>query len=587
MPILAVRVLLQLLLALGLPSAIAPSAHAAEPLVLSLRDSQPQREIWPAVRVLADPQAVLDWSSALAKWQEFAVPDVPEGNLGFQREPVWLAIAIDVLEGDGQWVFDLEYPPFNEAKLFLVSEGQLLSEVTVGSGLAYQARPMRTRTHAAQLTLRAGQSYQLLVRLHTSSAMVLPLTLSKPAAYHEREAMRLVTQGLMFGLTAALLAYSLFNGFSLRSNLFVLYSALLLGSTAFIADFSGLGQQFLWSERRGITAMISPLSALLALAAAGPFVMQALETRRLNVWLHRGLIMLSGFAAVLFVLGLLGILEYKQLQVVATIIGPLIPMLAVPAAWKRARNGEAIGYYMLLGWGTYVAGALATASLLRGLIPANFWTLHLFQWASLLEMLAWLRVLSLHIEALRLEALRDAAAVRDLSAIALTDALTGLGNRRALDRALGEALERASAQRQMAVFMIDLDGFKAVNDRFGHEVGDLLLIEVGRRLVQELRRTDVVTRLGGDEFVVLAEGLQSESEARSMGDKLLAAFNQPVLVNGQNCPIGMTIGFALAPVDARLPADLLRMADTAMYAGKRAGRHRIQRCAAGDLAVAA
>ena len=141
-----------------------------------------------------------------------------------------------------------------------------------------------------------------------------------------------------------------------------------------------------------------------------------------------------------------------------------------------------MGLYMVLGWGSYVAGAISMVCLLRGLVPANFWTLHLLQWASLLEMLAWLRVLGLHIDAVRQDAERNAAAVRDLSTIAHTDALTGLPNRRGLDLALQAALGRSTTQRQLAVFLIDLDGFKAVNDSLGHAAGDQLLVQVGQRL---------------------------------------------------------------------------------------------------------
>ena len=101
-----------------------------------------------------------------------------------------------------------------------------------------------------------------------------------------------------------------------------------------------------------------------------------------------------------------------------------------------------------------------------------------------------------------------------------------------------------------------------------------------------MRRSDVVARLGGDEFVVLAEGLQGEAEAQVIGRKLLDAFAQPVPVDGQACRIGLTIGFALAPQDSALAAELMRMADAAMYEGKRQGRHRVKRGGAGVPALA-
>ena len=142
------------------------------------------------------------------------------------------------------------------------------------------------------------------------------------------------------------------------------------------------------------------------------------------------------------------------------------------------------------------------------------------------------------------------------------------------------ALAQAAPGRGLAVFMLDLDGFKAVNDRLGHEAGDSLLVQVSQRLKQPLRRSDVVARLGGDEFVVLAQGVADPAVALAIGRKLLAACDAPFQVNGQDCRVGLTIGFALSPEDGLDAAALLRQADAAMYAGKQAGRHQLRRAGA-------
>jgi diguanylate cyclase (GGDEF)-like protein len=562
------------------------AAAAPEAAALQLSPAHPAVAVWPAVRVLVDPGGALDWRTALSRLGDFHVPAGPSGNFGHQREPVWLALPLQVADGDGRWVFDIDYPPLNEARLYLVADGALVHQVTVGSALPFAQRPMHTRSHAAMLTLTPGRHYQLLVRVRTDSAMVLPMSLSTPDAYHAREAGSLVEQGLVLGISLALLAYCLVHGLILRDSLFGLYGGLLLGSSAFLIDFFGLGQQFLWSQRQGLTALISPLSVLLAMAAGGAFLMRALDSRRISLRLHRGLVLMSGTAGLVLVAGLLGLLDYRSAQMMASLLGPFVPMLGIPLAWMRARQGDRMAAYMLIGWTIYVLGTLCLIGLLRGLLPANFWTLHLFQWASLLEMLAWLRVLGLHSEAAQAAAQRDAAAVRDLSVIARTDALTGLPNRRGLDTALSDALTHADSGRLLAIFMIDLDGFKAVNDQHGHAVGDQLLVEVGRRLVRELRRSDTVARLGGDEFVVVAEALDNEAQAELIGRKLLDAFALPVMVGGHTCRIGLTIGYALAPNDGRAPSALLRVADQAMYAGKRAGRHRVQRGPAQQLTPA-
>ena len=127
------------------------------------------------------------------------------------------------------------------------------------------------------------------------------------------------------------------------------------------------------------------------------------------------------------------------------------------------------------------------------------------------------------------------------------------------------------------MYLLDLDGFKPINDRWGHDIGDALLVAVGQRLKSHLRGGDVVARLGGDEFVVLAGNLSDEASALALGQKLLTTFDAPFDAAGQSCEVGLTIGYALAPQDGISADELIKRADAAMYAGKQAGRRCVQR----------
>ena len=186
-------------------------------------------------------------------------------------------------------------------------------------------------------------------------------------------------------------------------------------------------------------------------------------------------------------------------------------------------------------------------------------------------------MLGLRIEGIRRAAERTELEKQALVSLAHTDALTGLPNRRGLQQALAAALPASRGDSATAVFLLDLDGFKPVNDRWGHDAGDELLVQVGQRLKRQLRHGDVVARLGGDEFVIMATGLSGEADALALGRKLLDGFSQPFDVPGDTCRVGLTIGFALAPHDGREAEDLLKRADAAMYAGKQAGRHTVRR----------
>ena len=166
--------------------------------------------------------------------------------------------------------------------------------------------------------------------------------------------------------------------------------------------------------------------------------------------------------------------------------------------------------------------------------------------------------------------------------LAFHDSLTGLPNRRMLTDRLQRALAATKRHGQSGALMfLDLDRFKELNDAHGHDVGDLLLMEVGRRLVQSVRAIDTVARLGGDEFVVLIEELGADVEAARMhadivGQKILASLNEPYLLGTVSHTSTPSIGAALFTSDTPSHQDVLKEADVAMYRAKASGRNMLK-----------
>jgi diguanylate cyclase (GGDEF)-like protein/PAS domain S-box-containing protein len=151
-----------------------------------------------------------------------------------------------------------------------------------------------------------------------------------------------------------------------------------------------------------------------------------------------------------------------------------------------------------------------------------------------------------------------------------TDDLTGIANRRALVRMLTAALMRAEAHEHVVgVLMLDLDGFKAVNDRYGHAAGDAALREVAARLRSSVRERDLVARTGGDEFVVVLPDLAAgEKAAHEAAERIEAAFTEPLGLEGDQVQLHAAVGVACFPADGRKLDELLAAADRAMYARK-------------------
>jgi diguanylate cyclase (GGDEF)-like protein len=160
---------------------------------------------------------------------------------------------------------------------------------------------------------------------------------------------------------------------------------------------------------------------------------------------------------------------------------------------------------------------------------------------------------------------------------ALHDSLTGLPNRvlfqDRLRHSLGRAQRRGTPAIGHAVFFLDLDHFKLINDTMGHPVGDELLVAVAERISSSLRPGDTAARLGGDEFTVLLENV-GQAETLVVADRLLERLRQPFMLSGREATLSASIGIVMSTSGSDLPEDLMRSADTALYEAKRNGRDR-------------
>jgi diguanylate cyclase (GGDEF)-like protein/PAS domain S-box-containing protein len=159
--------------------------------------------------------------------------------------------------------------------------------------------------------------------------------------------------------------------------------------------------------------------------------------------------------------------------------------------------------------------------------------------------------------------------------LAYNDGLTGLANRSHFSKRLNECVARLERYgTPFSVLYLDLDKFKAVNDSRGHQAGDKLLVEIGRRLRSILRETDIVARLGGDEFSIILPDASDTAGLSTMAGRLIAEIEKPYAIDGDALIIGLSIGIAIAPINGTRPDQILRNADLALYRAKGEGGNR-------------
>lgn len=165
----------------------------------------------------------------------------------------------------------------------------------------------------------------------------------------------------------------------------------------------------------------------------------------------------------------------------------------------------------------------------------------------------------------------------ELTKLATHDVLTGLPNRQLVSDRLVQALTAARRDKShLALMFIDLDEFKPINDQCGHAVGDLLLIEVAKRIYHCLRESDTVARIGGDEFIVLLPIIEAVQDASGVAEKIRSVLNQPFDLAGEHLRISSSIGIAIYPEHGSDEHTLCKNADAAMYDAKNSGRDTVR-----------
>jgi diguanylate cyclase len=547
---------------------------AAEPMRLT--DDQASIDLWPAVTVLPDPEHSLDGRSVLTRLADFRPPPSPHANLGVRRDTVWLRVPIVVPASErGRWVLDIDYASLDRIDVFVVSDGIATQQHRLGDERVFAERPLPSSGHAVALAFERGTEQELLLRVRTTSSMIVPLRLVGEVTFQAQQARVQMAQGLLAGLGLALTIYSLVHAVMLRSAMFANYAITVGCTTLFFYAFYGLAPQHLWPTHEWLTRNAAPLLVLLAIVGGVRFIGAALTVRELSRTLHRAQTAVWAAALACACGFVVGALDYPATQAAGTALGVACMLVTLPAALLRARRGDRAAWVVTAGWALYACGAFTMALLLRGKLPFNDATEYAFQIGSAIEMVSWLVVLSMRMDEVRQSAHRVHAERDVMRSLAETDALTGLPNRRGLRQRLDASLPACVPGRLGALFMVDLDGFKAVNDRLGHDAGDLLLKAVAERLRGLVRGGDTVARLGGDEFVICADALPGAGEAQRLGEKFVQAFRAPFSIDGQPCAVGLTVGYALAPLDGSDADALLKRADAALYAGKAAGKGRV------------
>ncbi len=535
-------------------------------------------------------------------WQ--AASNRNDMNFSYTEKAVWLRLTLQSsATSDQQWFIHFPYSSLNRIELHGLGAVPLLS----GDGVRISARQLAHRDPSFMLSLAAGEQKTLYFKTTSGGSLTLTSQLWSPPAFASYSVSSMAVITLYLGMLLAMAVYNLLLFSVLRERTYLYYVAFVAVFGIGALSFTGIGSRFIWPELGLYGTRILPLSLCLSGLLGVLFIRRFLEIKQhlpqwftplgLIAWLCLALSLLSLIAPIR--------ISIQGMSLLAIIAAPVVFACILQAAQRRVPGARVV----LLAWSLMIIGVVLLALRNLGLLPSNLLTTYAMHVGSALEMLLLSFALAARFKTLKeqreqaqqtalnaqselVSTLREhereleakvaerttelAEANARLERMALHDPLTNLANRTALEQHIEEAMRRSQRRKEyLAVMLVDLDGFKQINDQLGHETGDAVLQCVAERMLKTARDSDFVARLGGDEFVLVAEGMLDRNQAAALAERFLDELSMPIELEGQSVAVGASIGITLTrSADPDMPS-LLRQADAAMYKRKRSGRHGV------------
>lgn len=485
----------------------------------------------------------------------------------YDEDPVWIRVGMVQSGGPGDWLVALPTTRIREIRSFgpIDANGRTLDpERLTGLNQPYATRDLRNERFVVRVRLPGPGEYTVWLRVVAVAPVSLMPAIWEPTEYLVARQDKRLFDGAVYGILFTLLVYNLVLGAVLRDGTYGLYVLNCVCALSTLFSFNGHAARYLTAELPRFSELLYVAAPSLWVLCGALFGRSFLGLRHAAPRLDRlaQLIALAALAA--FLLAVAG--EHALSQRIDEFASAAGIVAFTGIALTLGLRGQRPARWYLAGQAALFAAVAMIVLTNWGVLDAPFVVANGLQLGILGEMVLFSFALSSRIRLIRNENLDLQDTAGRLAVAARTDPLTGLANRAGLE---ADARRVLAAPGVHGLLLIDLDLFKRINDAFGHQVGDLVLVEVARRLLASVRGTDTVARLGGDEFVVLVDQGQGRAMLEAQAQRLRSAIREPIVLPATTARIDCSIGVAVAPNDGGTLEQLIAIADQAMYRAKR------------------
>lgn len=531
-------------------------------------------------------------------------------NFGYQPDTYWFKVNIlNQSNNELQQLLEFKSPLLDNISVYIVNSdnNNILSRHTAGDTQPFEERQFSSSTFVFPISLAAMSNTALYIRLKTSGSLSAEATLQGQDLFLQQNRSSSFYLNLYLGVLIALIAYNFLIFVSLR-KIYYFYLALVGCSVLLVTgSINAVWFELFWPEspiwHNVSVAFGFSLTGLLSSVFSRSFLNTFEEALSFDALFQVLIIIFAVLALASLALPLIYIAP------LISILAIVLAIISISTATSLSLKGNRYAQVYLFAWLILMLGIATFSATNLGWLPNNLYTQYSFELGSALGMLLLSLSLAERIKFFqqendksRLEAFKSHSKMihvlrnteqelnhrvqertdalekakkklqdqgEKLKHLAHFDSLTGLANRFLVTEKLNLLLARCKREKsKLAVLFLDLDGFKQINDQYGHQTGDKLLRATADKLRFILRDSDVIGRIGGDEFIVIIDTSEGAINPEEVADKIKAAVLQPVTVNDITVEMGVSIGIAIYPDNTSDVDSLMNISDQEMYINK-------------------